>query len=43
MTVAGQMSLTGIARIELESTTSDVISIRARWEDGQIHYRVVDE
>ncbi|MSU31672.1 MAG: hypothetical protein EXS25_03225 [Pedosphaera sp.] len=34
---------TEIARIELESTTSDVISIRARWEDGQIHYRVVDE
>jgi hypothetical protein len=31
------------ARIELESTTSDVISIRARWEDRQIHYRVVDE
>ena len=30
---------TEIARIELESTTSDVISIRARWEDGQIHYR----
>jgi hypothetical protein len=34
---------TEIARIELESTTSDVISIRARWADGQIHYRVVDE
>ena len=34
---------TEIARIELESTTSDVISIRARWEDEQIHYRVVDE
>lgn len=34
---------TEIARIELESTTSDVISIRARWEEGRIHYRVVDE
>jgi hypothetical protein len=38
-----QREETEIARIELESTTSDVISIRARWEDGQIHYRVVDE
>ena len=34
---------TEIARIELQSTTSDVISIRARGEDGLIHYRVVDE
>lgn len=34
---------TEIARIELESTTSDVISIRARREGGRIHYRVVDE
>ena len=38
-----QREETEIGRIELESTTSDVISIRARWEDGQIHYRVVDE
>ena len=38
-----QREETEIARIELESTTSDVISIRARWDDGQIHYRVVDE
>lgn len=34
---------TEIARIDLESTTSDVISIRARREGGLIHYRVVDE
>ena len=34
-----QREETEIARIELESTTSDVISIRDRWEDGQIHYR----
>ena len=34
-----------IARIELQSTTSDVISIRARREPGDelIHYRIVDE
>ncbi len=34
-----------IARIELESTTADVISIRARREPGgeRIHYRIVDE
>ena len=32
-----------IARIVLESTTMDVVSIRARPEDGRIHYRVVDE
>jgi hypothetical protein len=33
-----------IARIELQSTTSDVISIRARpTPDGDIKYRVVDE
>jgi hypothetical protein len=34
-----------IVRIELESTTSDVISIRARHEPGStlIHYRIVDE
>ena len=34
-----------IVRIELKSTTSDVISIRARYQPGDelIHYRVVDE
>ncbi|MDA7670599.1 hypothetical protein N8592_01095 [Verrucomicrobia bacterium] len=36
-------SETEIARIDLESTTSDVISIRARVEEGLIYYRVVDE
>jgi len=40
---SNQHGETEIARIELESTTSDVISIRARWEEGRIHYRVVDE
>ena len=34
---------TEIARIELQSTTSDVISIRARGLDGLIYYRIVDE
>ena len=34
---------TEIARIDLESTTSDVISIRARADEGLIYYRVVDE
>ena len=34
---------TEIARIDLQSTTSDVISIRARVDEGLIHYRVVDE
>lgn len=34
---------TEIARIELQSTTGDVFSIRARRQDGRIHYRVVDE
>lgn len=38
-----QSEETEIARFELQSTTSDVISIRARWEDGRIYYRVVDE
>jgi hypothetical protein len=38
-----QREETEIARVELESTTSDVISIRARWEEGRIYYRVVDE
>jgi hypothetical protein len=34
-----------IARIELQSVTSDVISIRARRESGDslIHYRILDE
>jgi hypothetical protein len=32
-----------IARIELRSTTADVISIRARKEENGITYRVVDE
>ena len=34
---------TEIARFELQSTTADVISIRARFWQGLIHYRVVDE
>jgi hypothetical protein len=34
---------TEIARFELQSTTADVISIRARFWQGRIHYRVVDE
>ena len=32
-----------IARVSLESTTADVISIRARPVGKRIHYRVVDE
>jgi hypothetical protein len=32
-----------IARVALQSTTGDVISIRARRGDGMIHYSVVDE
>jgi hypothetical protein len=32
-----------IARISLASTTSDQISVRARLEDGWIHYSVADE
>ena len=32
-----------VARIELESTTADVISVRARWENGVYRYSVVDE
>jgi hypothetical protein len=34
---------TEIARVELDSTTSDVISVRARWEDDCYWYFVVDE
>jgi len=34
---------TEIGRIELQSTTSDVISIRARSEGNCLKYRVVDE
>lgn len=36
-------SETEIARIELESTTSDVISLRARPSGSRIKYRLVDE
>src|SRR5262249_4767409 len=32
-----------IARVSLQSTTGDVISIRARRDRGAIRYRVVDE
>ena len=32
-----------IARIELQSTTADVISIRARPKRNRIYYRIVDE
>ncbi len=32
-----------VARVELRSVTSDVISIRAQRRSGRIHYRVVDE
>jgi hypothetical protein len=32
-----------IARIVIASTTFDVTSLYARFEDGKIHYRVVDE
>lgn len=32
-----------IARVSLESTTSDVISIRAKRKSGAIDYRIVDE
>lgn len=32
-----------IARIELNSVTSDVISVRAMWRDGECRYSVVDE
>lgn len=32
-----------IARITLESTTFDVTSVYARFEDGVLHYQVVDE
>lgn len=32
-----------IARIEIESTTSDVTSVYARRRESAIHYRVVDE
>ncbi len=32
-----------IARVDLASTTSDVISVRAARRDGKIHYTVVDE
>lgn len=32
-----------IARLEYASVTADVVSIRARPADGEIHYRIVDE
>ena len=32
-----------IVRIDLESTTADVIEVRARWTGARIVYRVVDE
>ena len=32
-----------IVRIVLQSVTEDVISLRARWELGEIRYRLVDE
>jgi len=32
-----------IARIRLESTTFDIISVRASLQNGKIHYSVVDE
>lgn len=34
---------TEIARLELRSTTADVISIRGRRAGARIHYRIVDE
>jgi len=34
---------TEIARVTLRSTTQDVISIRAKKEDGELHYSVTDE
>ncbi len=32
-----------IARVQLESTTFDIISVRARLQDGRIFYSIVDE
>jgi hypothetical protein len=32
-----------IARVSLASVTADVISVRARFEDRRVHYRLVDE
>ncbi len=32
-----------IARVDLDSVTSDVLSLRARWQEGWIQYRFVDE
>jgi hypothetical protein len=32
-----------IARVSMESVTGDVISVRARWKRGKIHFAVVDE
>ena len=36
-------SETEIARVTLRSTTQDVISIRAKREDGELRYSIVDE
>jgi hypothetical protein len=38
-----QAGETEIVRIELQSTTFDVIQLRASWRNGRSHYRVVDE
>jgi hypothetical protein len=38
-----QAGETEIVRIELQSTTFDVIELRASLRNGRIHYRVVDE
>ena len=32
-----------IARIELEAVRGDVISLRARWASGKLHYELIDE
>lgn len=32
-----------IARVSLDSTTGDVLALRARWSGGRYHYRLVDE
>ena len=32
-----------IARVRMASVTGDIISIRAKWFEGQIHYTVTDE
>ena len=32
-----------IARVSMQSVTADVVSVRAHWEKGKIHYQIVDE